>query len=104
MSIGVRLRFDIFKRDNFTCTYCRRSSWGDGVKLHIDHVIPRSRGGSDRPSNLTTACADCNLGKSNSLVANPVRMPRMDSTIRSGSGWHHIGQVLDEMYPELAGA
>lgn len=101
MSIGVKLRFEIFKRDNFTCTYCRRTSWGDKVKLHVDHIIPRSRGGTDKPSNLTTSCADCNLGKGAGLVQNVERMPRLKD-VRSGSGWHHVGDILDAMYPELA--
>ena len=36
----------------------------DGVTLHIDHIIPVSKGGTDELSNLQTLCADCNLNKS----------------------------------------
>jgi hypothetical protein len=65
-SIGKRLRFDIFARDEFTCRYCGRQS--DKVIMHIDHVIPVCEGGTNDPENLVTACADCNLGKSSKLI------------------------------------
>lgn len=55
------LRFRILKRDGFACRYC--GAKGNGVRLEVDHVHPRSRGGSDHPNNLVTACFDCNRGK-----------------------------------------
>ena len=43
--------------------------WGrgkeDGVKLHVDHIVPVSRGGKSVMSNLQTLCEDCNCGKGN---------------------------------------
>jgi 5-methylcytosine-specific restriction endonuclease McrA len=59
--IGVRLRFVVFRPDDFTCRYYGRSA--PSVILHVDHIIPVSRSGTDEISNLVTACADCNLGK-----------------------------------------
>lgn len=58
------LRYDIFSRDNFRCQICG-SSVEDGVKLHVDHIIPVSKGGKTIPNNLRTLCDRCNLGKSN---------------------------------------
>ena len=55
------LRWQVLKRDDFTCRYCGRSA--PDVVLHIDHVQPRSAGGSDDPSNLVVACAACNIGR-----------------------------------------
>lgn len=66
MGISKRLRFEIFKRDRFTCQYCGRTA--PEVTLHVDHVTPRARGGSDDPSNLRTSCSDCNIAKSDVLV------------------------------------
>lgn len=59
-----RLRFEILKRDNFTCMYCGAT---DG-KLEVDHIFPKSKGGTDNPDNLITACRSCNVGKSNMLL------------------------------------
>lgn len=65
-SVSTRTRFEIFKRDGFRCKYCGASPLGATlvVKLHADHVTPKSGGGSNEPYNLITACIDCNLGKS----------------------------------------
>lgn len=60
------LRYDILKRDKFTCQICG-STAQDGVKLHVDHIIPVSKGGKTVKSNLRTLCDRCNLGKSNKL-------------------------------------
>lgn len=58
-----RLRFEILKRDKFTCRYCGRSPLqGDKVILEVDHVNPD---GPTSSNNLITACKDCNSGKSN---------------------------------------
>lgn len=55
----ARLRQRVFERDGFACTYC-----GDASSvLHADHIHPRVLGGADEMSNLTTACARCNLSK-----------------------------------------
>lgn len=62
----VSMRFEILKRDQFTCHYCGRTP--PNVLLHVDHVVPRSAGGTDDPANLITACADCNQGKSSRLL------------------------------------
>lgn len=61
--IGKKLRFEILKRDSFTCCYC--GSKPPKVVLEIDHIMPYSKGGSDRIENLITSCFDCNRGKSN---------------------------------------
>lgn len=60
------LRYDILKRDGFKCQICGRTV-DDGVKLHVDHIVPLSKGGKTIASNLRTLCQDCNLGKSNKL-------------------------------------
>jgi len=60
------LRYDIMKRDNFKCQICG-STQADGVKLHVDHIYPVSKGGKTEYSNLRTLCDRCNLGKSNKI-------------------------------------
>ena len=57
------LRYDVMKRDGFRCVLCGASSQEDGVKLHVDHILPVSKGGKTEMSNLRTLCNRCNFGK-----------------------------------------
>lgn len=61
MSVSKRVRFEVFKRDKFTCQYCGKRP--PEVMLEVDHVVPRCDGGSDDMANLVTACVPCNRGK-----------------------------------------
>lgn len=70
MAIGKKLRFEIFRRDNFACRYCGATA-KDGAVLEPDHVIPRARGGQDVATNLVTACDGCNSGKSDTPLDAP---------------------------------
>lgn len=67
--LSKRLRFEIFKRDGFTCQYCGGKP--PTVILHVDHVVPVSQGGGSNAENLTTACRDCNLGKAGIPLGQP---------------------------------
>lgn len=58
------MRYDVLRRDGFHCVRCGRGH-EDGVKLHVDHISPVSRGGKSTMDNLQTLCEDCNLGKGN---------------------------------------
>lgn len=60
------IRYDVLKRDDFKCNTCGVSS-KDGAKLHVDHIVPVSKGGKTVSNNLQTLCERCNLGKSNKL-------------------------------------
>jgi 5-methylcytosine-specific restriction endonuclease McrA len=57
------LRTTIFARDDYTCQYCSQR----GGNLECDHVIPVSRGGTNEPTNLVTACLPCNRSKGTKL-------------------------------------
>jgi len=61
MAISKRTRYEVLRRDEFTCRYCGGKS--PEVELHVDHVNPVALGGTDSPDNLVAACRDCNLGK-----------------------------------------
>lgn len=65
MAVSKRLRYEVLRRDNHACRYCGATA--PDVKLNVDHVIPTSLGGPDKPTNLVTACADCNAGKTSSM-------------------------------------
>ncbi len=56
---GYEIREYLLEKYKRTCAYCGRSD----VSLQVEHIIPSSRGGSDRVSNLTIACSECNQEK-----------------------------------------
>jgi hypothetical protein len=59
--IGKTVRFEVFKRDLFTCQYCGATP--PAVVLEVDHIEPVALGGGNDEGNLITACFDCNRGK-----------------------------------------
>ena len=64
---GLSLRYKILSRDNHTCKSCGRSI-DDGVKLEVDHIYPKSKGGKNNVDNLQTLCFDCNRGKRDKVL------------------------------------
>jgi len=60
-AMSKKTRFEVFKRDSFTCQYCGKSA--PDVILHVDHIKPVKEGGTNALFNLITSCVDCNLGK-----------------------------------------
>ncbi len=58
---GYEVREYLLEKWNRTCVYCKKTD----IPLEVEHIIPKSRGGSDRVSNLTIACRKCNLKKDN---------------------------------------
>lgn len=66
--LSLRKRFFVMKRDSFACVGCGAS--GPGVRLEVDHRVPRARGGTDALDNLQTLCFECNRGKSYHLLDN----------------------------------
>lgn len=67
-SVGKRVRFEVLKRDSFTCQYCGAKA--PDVILEVDHIQPVSGGGTDDLLNLVTACKDCNSGKSDKRLSD----------------------------------
>lgn len=66
--IGSKLRFEVFKRDSFTCQYCGGKA--PDIILNIDHIEPISKGGTNDITNLITSCFKCNSGKGDRRISD----------------------------------
>lgn len=67
-AIPKTTRFEVFKRDKFTCQYCGASA--PDVILEIDHITPVSKGGGNDIMNLITSCRACNRGKTDKTLSD----------------------------------
>lgn len=62
--IRLGLRYQVLQRDGFRCVVCGNSpALTPGVQLHVDHIVPFSRGGRTVSENLRSTCSRCNIGK-----------------------------------------
>lgn len=61
----------VFARDEWACQYC-----GVGSDLTVDHVIPRSKGGSSEWENVVACCASCNRRKADRLPHQARMFPK----------------------------
>ena len=76
----------IFARDGWTCQYCG----GGHGNLTVDHVIPRSKGGSSGWDNIVTCCAPCNRRKGDRLPKNAGMHPRHAPRAPSSTIFVHV--------------
>lgn len=66
ISVNLKRRFSILAKNNFKCFYCGRSP--PEVKLELEHINPKSKGGNNDSSNLVPACFECNSGKRDRIL------------------------------------
>lgn len=59
--VSNKMRFAIYRRDNYRCRYCHRSQ--SITTLEVDHIVPIAKGGKTTFNNLQTLCHDCNVAK-----------------------------------------
>lgn len=88
---GYEVREYLLEKWQRRCAYCKVA----GVSLQVEHIVPRSRGGSDRVSNLTLACEACNQRKGNQTAAEfgfpqiqaQARQPLKDAAAVNSTRW-----------------
>lgn len=71
-NINQKVRYDIHIQDNFCCVYCGET-YTRTKKLTLDHVYPKSLGGSNKKNNLVTSCFECNFKKGNKLLTEHLK-------------------------------
>lgn len=95
-------RKEIFRRDQYLCQYCGRSS----NNLTIDHVIPKHLGGEITWENLVTSCSSCNHQKGGRLLKQAnmqlLKTPQPPSQSALYIFGHHL-QAQDEWLDFLRG-
>ena len=106
--MNANLRWAVLERDGFACVYCGRRP--PEIVLHVDHMLPRSKGGADSFDNLVAACQDCNLGKgvrdSRRAVSMVDRLARAETdattwqelALREFSRINDLEAQLDDVY------
>ena len=82
---GWQVRSYVFHRDGRKCTYCGTAR---AERYELDHIVPKSRGGTNRVSNLVVSCQSCNIAKGNMsvqdfLTGKPARLTAIGG-IRKG--------------------
>ena len=78
--ISKKLRFEVFKRDNFTCQYCGRMA--PEIILEIDHINPISNNGDNNILNLITSCRDCNRGKGKRKLTDKQELEKQQEQLK----------------------
>lgn len=93
-NISKRVRFEVLKRDAFTCQYCGKSA--PDVILHIDHIKPVSKGGNNGILNLVTSCQSCNSGKSDIELSDDSAVKRQQKQIMDMAEKHEQIKLMIE--------
>lgn len=92
MAVTKRVRFEVMRRDNHACRYC--GAMAPDVELTIDHVMPVALGGGDEPSNLVTACRDCNAGKTSTVPDAPLVEDVAAADLRLSEALRQAGEEI----------
>jgi len=105
---GYEVREYLLEKFNRRCAYCTI----ENVPLQIEHIVPRARGGSNRVSNLTLACAPCNLKKGTRTaeefghpdVQKQARQPLKDATAVNSTRWKLYEALQESGLPVEVGS
>lgn len=97
--IKKSVRFEVFKRDSFTCQYCGMKS--PDVVLEIDHITPVADGGDNDILNLVTACKACNAGKSDRPLTEAAAMEKRRAQLEDLEQRRQQLQMLHEWHLSL---
>lgn len=99
-SISKKLRFEVFKRDSFTCQYCGKMA--PDVVLEVDHINPVASGGDNDILNLVTSCFDCNRGKGKRKLSEKEEVKKQQEQLKELSEKREQLKMMIEWRDELS--
>jgi len=105
--LGYEVREYLLEKWGRKCAYCGQNN----LPLEIEHIMPKSRGGSNRISNLTLACHDCNQAKGNKTaeefgyaeVQGKAKKPLKDAAMINATRWRLFNQLKETSLPVECG-
>jgi hypothetical protein len=89
-NVSQKLRAEVLDRNGFTCQMCGLTPHdmdpmtGRKTRLHIGHIVDKSLGGKDEPSNLRSLCSTCNQGAKNITAEKPSAIWLLSQVRRAG--------------------
>lgn len=101
INLSKKTRFEVFKRDKFTCQYCGRMA--PDVILEVDHMKPVADGGDNNIINLITSCRDCNRGKGKNLLSNDNFVKKQQAQLLDLADKREQTEMIIEWRKELQG-
>lgn len=105
---GYELREYLLEKYRRKCAYCEKEK----IALQVEHIVPKSRGGSNRVTNLTLACAVCNLKKSNKTATEfgfpeiqaQAKLPLKDAAAVNSTRWEIYNKLKTFALPIETGS
>lgn len=105
---GYEVREYLLEKWGRVCVYCGQAD----VPLEVEHIVPKSRGGSNRVSNLTLACHDCNQAKRNQTaeefgfprIQAQAKQPLKDAAMMNATRWRLYEQLKATRLPVEGGS
>ena len=105
---GYAVREYLLEKRGRTCVYCGAID----VPLQVEHIVPKSRGGSNRVSNLTLACEPCNLTENNQTaiefgyphIQAQAQKPLKDAAMMNATRWRLYEHLKATGLPVEGGA
>ncbi|QPJ66763.1 MAG: HNH endonuclease [Candidatus Nitrohelix vancouverensis] len=107
-TISKETRAFVLDRNGFTCQMCGAAAGENHpydanrkTRLHIGHIVDKSQGGADEPSNLRAICSICNEGASNLTLERPSNL-KLLAQVRRAKGEDQIQLLkwLIQKYPD----
>ena len=105
--MGYEIREYLLEKWRRKCAYCGKAD----IPLEVEHIIPKSRGGTNRISNLTLACCSCNQTKGNKTaeefgypeIQKQAQMPLKDAAMMNATRWRLFGRLKETTLPVECG-